>query len=118
LNQIDLKGLKQKRLEKKMVTDRTWKVLLIGYSDSGKFKIIKRWKKDYINGIIRPDRRKNLMMGVHFFIKIIEKENLKHKLQLWDFEEEEKYRFLLPTYCLGANITRSFNLIMRSKSSR
>ncbi len=60
---------------------------------------------------------KRLTIGVDFHVKTIEINNKKIKLQIWDVGGEERFRFLLPTYCLGANaafllydITRSSTL--------
>jgi len=42
-------------------------------------------------------------MGVEFYTKEIDFQGKKVKLQIWDVGREERFRFLLPTYCLGAN---------------
>ena len=44
-----------------------------------------------------------MTIGVDFHVKTIELQGKKVKLQLWDVGGEERFRFLLPTYCLGAN---------------
>ena len=44
-----------------------------------------------------------LTIGVDFHVKLIDINNKKVKLQIWDVGGEERFRFLLPTYCLGAN---------------
>ena len=44
-----------------------------------------------------------MTIGVDFHVKLIELQNKKIKLQIWDVGGEERFRFLLPTYCLGAN---------------
>ena len=36
-------------------------------------------------------------------MKTIDLNDKKIKLQIWDVGGEERFRFLLPTYCLGAN---------------
>jgi Ras-related protein Rab-8A len=36
-------------------------------------------------------------------VKTIDLNDKKIKLQIWDVGGEERFRFLLPTYCLGAN---------------
>ncbi|MFX1236559.1 MAG: Rab family GTPase [Promethearchaeota archaeon] len=46
---------------------------------------------------------KRLTIGVDFHVKTIELRGRKIKLQIWDVGGEERFRFLLPTYCLGAN---------------
>jgi len=42
--------------------------------------------------------------------------NKKIKLQIWDVGGEERFRFLLPTYCLGANAAFLLYDITRSSS--
>lgn len=44
-----------------------------------------------------------MTIGVDFEVKIIEINEKKIKLQIWDFGGEERFRFLLPTYVRGAN---------------
>jgi len=44
-----------------------------------------------------------LTIGVDFHVKTIDLHGKKIKLQIWDVGGEERFRFLLPTYCLGAN---------------
>ena len=91
--------------------DYTFKILLLGDASVGKTSFTKR----YCYNIFNPSER--LTIGVDFHIKTIEFPNNSIKLQLWDVGGEERFRFLLPTYCLGANaafllydITRSATL--------
>lgn len=77
--------------------DYTYKILLIGDASVGKTCFTKR----YCYNVFNPSER--LTIGVDFHVKTIELNNLKIKLQLWDIGGEERFRFLLPTYCLGAN---------------
>lgn len=44
-----------------------------------------------------------MTIGVDFHVKTIGIHGKKVKLQIWDVGGEERFRFLLPTYCLGAN---------------
>ena len=55
----------------------------------------------YISGFYLEDLK--LTVGVDFYSKTTNFRDKKVKLQLWDFGGEERFRFLLPTYCLGAN---------------
>jgi small GTP-binding protein len=71
--------------------------LLLGDEGTGKSEFTKR----YCYNIFNPAER--LTIGVDFHVKTIELDNTKIKLQLWDVGGEERFRFLLPTYCLGAN---------------
>ena len=91
--------------------DFTFKILLLGDASVGKTSFTKR----YCYNIFNPSER--LTIGVDFHIKTLELKNTKIKLQIWDVGGEERFRFLLPTYCLGANaafllydITRSYTL--------
>ncbi len=77
--------------------DYTFKILLLGDASVGKTSFTKR----YCYNIFNPSER--LTIGVDFHVKTIELNNKKIKLQLWDVGGEERFRFLLPTYCLGAN---------------
>ena len=81
--------------------DYTFKILLLGDASVGKTSFTKR----YCYNIFNPSER--LTIGVDFHVKTIELkykgEIKKIKLQIWDIGGEERFRFLLPTYCLGAN---------------
>ncbi|MFW9827624.1 MAG: Rab family GTPase [Candidatus Thorarchaeota archaeon] len=77
--------------------DYTFKILLLGDASVGKTSFTKR----YCYNIFNPSER--LTIGVDFHVKTIELNEKKIKLQLWDVGGEERFRFLLPTYCLGAN---------------
>ncbi len=77
--------------------DYTFKILLLGDASVGKTSFTKR----YCYNVFNPSER--LTIGVDFHVKTIELNNKRIKLQLWDVGGEERFRFLLPTYCLGAN---------------
>jgi len=77
--------------------DFTFKILLLGDASVGKTSFTKR----YCYNIFNPSER--LTIGVDFHVKTIELGDKRIKLQLWDVGGEERFRFLLPTYCLGAN---------------
>ncbi len=77
--------------------DYTFKVLLLGDASVGKTSFTKR----YCYNIFNPSER--LTIGVDFHVKTIDLHGKKIKLQIWDIGGEERFRFLLPTYCLGAN---------------
>jgi len=55
----------------------------------------------YCYNIFNPSER--LTIGVDFHVKTIVSHGKKVKLQIWDIGEEQRFRFLLPTYCLGSN---------------
>lgn len=77
--------------------DYTFKVLLLGDSSAEKSAFTKR----YCYNIFNPSD--GLTIGVDFHVKTIKIKDKLVKLQLWDVGGEERFRFLLPTYCLGAN---------------
>ncbi|MFX0008675.1 MAG: Rab family GTPase [Candidatus Hermodarchaeota archaeon] len=77
--------------------DYTFKLLLLGDASVGKTSFTKR----YCYNIFNPSER--LTIGVDFHVKTIDLNDKKIKLQIWDVGGEERFRFLLPTYCLGAN---------------
>lgn len=77
--------------------DYTFKILLLGDASVGKTSFTKR----YCYNIFNPSER--LTIGVDFHVKTIDLRGLKVKLQIWDVGGEERFRFLLPTYTLGAN---------------
>ena len=77
--------------------DYTFKILLLGDASVGKTSLAKR----YTYNIFNPSER--LTIGVDFHVKTIQLKNKAIKLQIWDVGGEERFRFLLPTYCLGAN---------------
>ena len=77
--------------------DYTFKVLLLGDANVGKNSFTKR----YCYNIFNPSER--LTIGVDFHVTTIDLHGKKIKLQIWDIGSEERFRFLLPTYCLGAN---------------
>ncbi|MHA2398587.1 MAG: Rab family GTPase [Promethearchaeota archaeon] len=76
--------------------DYTFKILLVGDASVGKTSFTKR----YCYNVFNPSER--LTIGVDFHIKTIELNSKNIKLQIWDVGGEERFRFLLPTYCLGA----------------
>jgi small GTP-binding protein len=77
--------------------DYTFKLLLLGEASVEKTTFTKR----YCYNIFNPSER--LTIGVDFHVKTIETQGTRIKLQIWDVGGEERFQFLLPTYCLGAN---------------
>jgi small GTP-binding protein len=74
-----------------------YKLVVAGEGGVGKTTLIIR----YCEGHFKSDTRTTV--GVGFASKDVELENEKVKLQIWDFGGEERFRFILPTYCKGAN---------------
>ncbi|TXT60430.1 MAG: Small GTP-binding protein [Promethearchaeota archaeon] len=77
--------------------DYTFKILMVGDAAVGKTSLTIR----YISGSFLEDLK--LTIGVDFFSKTTEFKGKKVKYQIWDFGGEERFRFLLPQYCRGAN---------------
>jgi len=77
--------------------DFTWKIMILGDKASGKTSLTIR----YISGFYLQDLK--LTIGVDFYSKMTNYNEKKVKLQMWDFEGEERFRFLLHQYCKGAN---------------
>ncbi|MHA1719989.1 MAG: Rab family GTPase [Promethearchaeota archaeon] len=81
--------------------DFTFKILMLGSESTGKTSLSER----YITGVFNPDIR--LTVGVEFYVKTVEVDTDKGKknvkLQIWDLGGEKRFRFLLPTYCLGSS---------------
>jgi small GTP-binding protein len=82
--------------------DYTFKVIMLGDASTGKTSISNR----YINGTFNPNVK--LTVGVDFYVKTLDVpvkrgKAVKIKLQIWDLGGEARFRFLLPTYCLGSS---------------
>jgi len=90
--------------------DYTFKLLILGEASVGKTSLTRR----YVQGIFNIDEK--LTIGVDFYIKTVEIEGKKIKLQIWDLGGEQRFRFLLPTYCLGANAALFLYDITRLKT--
>lgn len=90
--------------------DYTFKILMLGDASVGKTTL----SEHYITGVFNSDLR--LTVGVEFFIKTVEIYGKKIKLQIWDMGGEDRFRFLLPTYCLGSSGAIFLYDITRPKS--
>ncbi|MFX0138942.1 MAG: Rab family GTPase [Candidatus Hodarchaeota archaeon] len=76
--------------------DYIFKIVLFNDNYEGKQSFSRR----YLYSIFHPSER--LTIGVDFHVKTIELDGRSIKFQIWSFGGEERFRFLLPTYCLGA----------------
>ena len=72
------------------------KILTAGEGGVGKTTLLHR----YVEGRFSADTR--MTIGVEFFLKEINIDSLQCTLQLWDFGGQERFRFLLESYVLGA----------------
>ena len=84
--------------------------MLLGDASVGKTSFTKR----YCYNLFNPSER--LTIGVDFHVKTIDLHGKKIKLQIWDVGGEERFRFLLPTYCLGANAAFLLYDVTRSQT--
>lgn len=84
--------------------------MLLGDASVGKTSFTKRFCYNLFN----PSER--LTIGVDFHVKTINVHGKKIKLQIWDVGGEERFRFLLPTYCLGANAAFLLYDVTRSQT--
>lgn len=74
-----------------------FKVCLFGDGGVGKTTLISRFLTDVFKG------GSQITIGVDFHIKKLEIQEKRITLQIWDFAGEERFRFLLPSYVLGAS---------------
>lgn len=77
--------------------DARFKVCVFGDGGVGKTCLINR----YLTGLFTPDP--TITLGVDFHVKWIDLEEKKIFLQIWDFAGEERFRFILPSYIIGAS---------------
>lgn len=72
------------------------KILTAGEGGVGKTTLLHR----YVEGKFSADTR--MTIGVEFFLKEVNVDSQHCTLQLWDFGGQERFRFLLESYVLGA----------------
>jgi small GTP-binding protein len=87
------------------------KVLTGGDGGVGKTTLLHR----YVEGKFSSDTK--MTIGVEFFLKELMIDDQKVLLQLWDFGGQERFRFLLKSYVIGArgallmfDLTRAMSL--------
>jgi small GTP-binding protein len=74
-----------------------YKVCIFGDGGVGKTTLIGR----YLTGVFRANS--DITIGVDFHIKRLDILGKRVSLQIWDFAGESRFRFLLPSYVLGAS---------------
>jgi len=74
-----------------------FKIVLFGDGGVGKSTLINR----YLTGVFKSDSV--ITVGVNFHVKKIKIDGIRVSLQIWDFAGEERFRFLMPSYVLGAS---------------
>lgn len=72
------------------------KLLTAGEGGVGKTTLLHR----YVEGKFSQSTK--MTIGVEFFLKEVEIDSQQCTLQLWDFGGQERFRFLLESYVLGA----------------
>jgi small GTP-binding protein len=77
--------------------DVMFKVCFFGDGGVGKTTLIGR----YLTGLFKSDQ--TLTIGVDFHIKKLKIGDKIVSLQIWDFAGESRFRFLLPSYVVGAS---------------
>lgn len=75
----------------------TFKISVFGPTGVGKSSLA----QSFLTGTFNPDIKKTL--GASINVKIINVDQNKISLQIWDFGGEEKFRFLIPIYAQGAS---------------
>jgi len=90
--------------------DFTYKILLLGDASVDKTS----FTKQFCYNLFNPSER--LTIGVDFHVRTLDLHGKKIKLQIWDVGGEERFRFLLPTYCLGANAAFLLYDVTRSQT--
>ena len=77
--------------------DQTYKIMLLGEPGVDKTTLAQKYCFDIFNPSIGES------VGVDFYVKSLDFQGRKIKLQIWDMGGEERFSFLLPTYCIGAS---------------
>ena len=90
--------------------DQTFKILLLSDPEVDKSCLF----PGYLTDIPQPDDQKTI--GIEIISKTLVIQKKRYKLQFWDLDREKRFRFLLPTYCLGANAAILFYDVTRSQA--
>lgn len=78
-------------------SDFTFKIVLIGDESEGKSYFARRFSYNLFSADT------GITIGVEFFVRVVNILGKNIKFQIWDMAAEERFRFLVPTYCRGAS---------------
>ena len=76
--------------------DAVFKLCIFGDGGVGKTTLVNK----YLTGVFKNS---TMTIGIDFHIKTLIIDGIKIRLQIWDFAGEERFRFLLPSYIIGAS---------------
>ncbi|UCC19639.1 MAG: GTP-binding protein [Promethearchaeota archaeon] len=80
-----------------MPDDAMFKIVFFGDGGVGKTTLINR----YLTGVFKSDSV--ITIGVDFHVKKVDIDGKRVSLQIWDFAGEDRFRFLMPSYVVGAS---------------
>ncbi|HME56258.1 MAG TPA: Rab family GTPase [Candidatus Lokiarchaeia archaeon] len=80
----------------------TFKIIIGGAGGVGKTTLLHR----YLHNVFLSDTA--LTVGVQFFSKEVVREGTRIMLSLWDLGGQDRFRFVQPSYCFGANAAMVF----------
>ena len=78
-------------------SDAMFKIVIFGDGGVGKTTLINR----YLTGVFIGDS--SMTIGVDFHVKKVDIDGKRVGLQIWDFAGENRFRFLMPSYVVGAS---------------
>ncbi|MFW9990321.1 MAG: Rab family GTPase [Candidatus Odinarchaeota archaeon] len=78
--------------------DFTYKIILFGDVSEAK----SYFARSFCQHLFMSDT--GITIGVDFFVRMIQIFGINVKFQIWDISAEERFKFLIPTYCRGANV--------------
>ncbi|NVM37546.1 MAG: GTP-binding protein [Candidatus Lokiarchaeota archaeon] len=79
------------------MADAMFKIVFFGDGGVGKTTLITR----YLTGVFKSDSF--ITIGVDFHVKKVDIDGKRVSLQIWDFAGEDRFRFLMPSYVIGAS---------------
>lgn len=84
------------RFQKVSKPQKIFKVVVIGAAGVGKTSIIRRFcENSFLEGY-------KTTIGSDFYVKKLDLEKALVNLSVWDLAGEERFKFVLPTFCKGA----------------